>query len=72
MSDRWSQGRRAGTAWFGRYVRPTEGADRYGAVFDNDNWVVEMHSVHHEKAWYHSAEMVLLDQNEGGEHAGSL
>ena len=72
MSDRWSRGRRAGTAWFGRYVRPTEGADRYGAVFDNDNWVVEMHSVHNEKAWYHSAEMVLLDQNEGGEHAGSL
>ena len=30
MSNRLSQGKRAGTAWFGRSLRPMEGVNRYG------------------------------------------
>ena len=35
-------------------------------------WVVVRFTVCDEKAWHHIAEMVLNDQNEGGEQAGSL
>ena len=72
MSDRLSRGRRAGTAWFGRSLRPMEGANRYGVFFSFDIWVAVRCTVCGEKAWHHSDKMVLYDQNEGGEHAGSL
>ncbi len=71
MSDHLIRGRRTGTAWFGRSLRPMEGANRY-VVFFCGAWVAVRCTMCDEKAWHHSAEMVLHDQNEGGEHAGSL
>ncbi len=55
ICDRLSRGRRAGTAWFGRSLRPMEGANRYGVFFSFDAWVAVRCTVCDEKAWHHSA-----------------
>ena len=72
MSDGLSRGRRARTAWFGISLHLMEGANRYSVCFLFDAWVVVGCIVCDEKAWHRSAEMVLYDQSEDGEHAGSL
>ena len=49
-----------------------EGANRYGVFFSFDVWFAVRRTVCNEKAWHHSAEMVLRDQIKGGEHTGAL